>query len=136
MSSKDKLAQAIRLLTEVLNGVPDAPSMETRPSAPRPPAAPVPAGWQKARVKAVSDKEIETKRGPSRKVSLRLALIDAGEAHELWAGTFSGPVLDDIDRFGVVKGVDILVKLEQRGEFWNLMGVAIPGGIREDEVPF
>lgn len=135
MSSKDKLAQAIRLLTEVLNGVPDAP-METRPSAPRPPAAPVPAGWQKARVKAVSDKEVDTKRGPSRKVSLRLAWIDAGESHEVWAGTFSGPVLDDIDRLGIAKGVDILVKVEQRGDFWNLMGVALPGGIREDEVPF
>jgi hypothetical protein len=133
MTSKAKIEQAIRLLMEVMNGVPETP-METRPSAPRPSA--VPAGWQKARVKAVSDKEVDTKRGPSRKVSLRLAWIDAGEAHEIWAGTFSGPVLDDIDRLGIAKGVDILVKVEQRGDFWNLMGVALPGGIREDEVPF
>ena len=132
MSSKQQLAEAIRILTAVLNGIPDAPVKETRPAAVE---SSVPRGWQKAKIKAVSDKEIETKRGPSRKVSLKLAWIDNGEPVELWAGTLNEQVIAEAEQFD--KGDSVLVKLEQKGDFWNLMGVSSPtGGIRADEVPF
>jgi hypothetical protein len=42
-------------------------------------------GWGKALIKAVSEKEIETKRGPATKLSLKLAWTHNGEATEVWA---------------------------------------------------
>lgn len=137
MSSRQQLAEAIRILTAVLNGIPDGPVKETRPAAPSAPER-IPTGWAKAKVKAISDKEIETKRGLSRKVSLRLAWVENGESHEVWAGTFSEAVIADFDATGVQKGDNILVKLAQNGEYWNLVGIALSAtpGIRPEEVPF
>lgn len=137
MSSRQQLAEAIRILTAVLNGIPDAPVKETRPAAPAA-SERIPSGWAKAKIKAISDKEVETKRGPSRKVSLRLAWVQDGESHEVWAGTFSEAVIADFDACGASKGDNILVKLAQNGEYWNLMGIALSAtpGIKAEEVPF
>lgn len=137
MTSQQKLEQAIRLLSEVLNGIPNAPVKETRSAAPAA-SERIPSGWAKARIKAVSDKEVETKRGPSRKVSLRLAWVQDGESHEVWAGTFSEAIIADFDLCGAGKGDNILVKLAQNGEYWNLAGIALSAtpGIKAEEVPF
>jgi hypothetical protein len=78
-------------------------------------------GWGKALIKAVSEKEIETKRGPATKLSLKLSWTHNGEATEVWASTFNDAMRSQAAKFD--KGDRVEVQLVQSGEFWNLMGI-------------
>lgn len=139
MSSKAEIEKAIAILTRVLQGVPDAPPrVETRPAPRELVSAAVPAGWTRAKVKAVSDKEIETSRGPARKFAMKLAWREDGQDVEVWASTFREDVIAEAETFG--KGMHVEVQLSQKGQFWNLLGIRESSRgsapITEEDVPF
>jgi len=135
MSSKAKIEQAIRLLMEVMNGVPEAP-METRPSAPR--AQPtIAAGSFRAKVKASSDiKTGENQRGPWRSQGVKLAWVEDGRDVEAWANTFDDRVLRSIASFNKGDSAEVRIKKNQRGGYDLLDIVDVHSGISSDEVPF
>jgi hypothetical protein len=135
MSSKAKLEQAIRLLMEVMNGVPEAP-METRPLSPR--AQPtIAAGSFRAKVKAIGPmKEGENQRGPWRSQGVKLAWVEDGRDVESWANTFDERVLRQIAAFNKGDSAEVRVKKNQRGGY-DLLDIAdVHGGIAPEDVPF
>jgi hypothetical protein len=96
-----------------------------------------PAGWQLAKIAAVSEKEVQTKRGPVMKLGLCFKGLP-GTTADLWASTFDEALRREAAKFS--KGDMVEVYLEQRGDFWNFKeirsGTLPTRGIQADEVPF
>ena len=109
---------------------------EARASA-APSAPGSPAGWQLAKIAAVSEKEVQTKRGPAMKLGLCFKGLP-GTTADLWASTFDEALRREAAKFS--KGDMVEVYLEQRGDFWNFKeirsGTLPTRGIQADEVPF
>ena len=107
----------------------------TKAAAPAAPGSP--AGWQLAKIAAVSEKEVQTKRGPAMKLGLCFKGLP-GTTSDLWASTFDEAIRRKAAEFS--KGDIVEVYLEQRGDFWNFKdirsGTLPTRGIQADEVPF
>jgi len=116
-TNKDEIMRQILALLKQLvdDGSPKLPAVKPDPSAA------LEGGWGKALIKAVSEKEIETKRGLSTKLALKLTWTENGETKEVWASTFNDDLRSQAARFD--KGDRVEVQLKQSGEFWNLMGI-------------
>lgn len=96
-----------------------------------------PAGWQLAKIAAVSEKEVQTKRGPTMKLGLCFKGLP-GTTSDVWASTFDEAIRRKAAEFS--KGDMVEVYLEQRGDFWNFKdirsGTLPTRGIQAGEVPF
>jgi hypothetical protein len=116
-TNKDEIMRQILALLKQLvdDGSPKLPAVKPDPSAA------LEGGWGKALIKAVSEKEIETKRGLSTKLALKLTWTENGETKEVWASTFNDDLRSQAANFD--KGDRVEVQLKQSGEFWNLMGI-------------
>jgi hypothetical protein len=116
-TNKDEIMRQILALLKQLvdDGSPKLPAVKPDPSAA------LEGGWGKALIKAVSEKEIETKRGLSTKLALKLTWTENGETKEVWASTFNDDLRSQAAKFD--KGDRVEVQLKQSGEFWNLMGI-------------
>lgn len=118
MTKKDEIVRKIMQLVKELadDGSPKLPAAKADV-----PSVDVGGGWSRALIKALSEKEIETKRGPATKLSLKLAWVENGTATEIWASTFNDEMRSQAAKFD--KGDRVEVQLKQSGEFWNLMGI-------------
>lgn len=116
-TNKDEIMRQILALLKQLvdDGSPKLPAVKPDPSAA------LEGGWGKALIKAVSEKEIETKRGLSTKLALKLTWTENGETKEVWASTFNDDLRSQAAKFD--KGDRVEVQLKQSGDFWNLMGI-------------
>jgi hypothetical protein len=116
-TNKDEIMRQILALLKQLvdDGAPKLPAVKPDPSAA------LEGGWGKALIKAVSEKEIETKRGLSTKLALKLTWTENGETKEVWASTFNDDLRSQAAKFD--KGDRVEVQLKQSGDFWNLMGI-------------
>lgn len=116
-TNKDEIMRQILALLKQLvdDGAPKLPAVKPDPSAA------LEGGWGKALIKAVSEKEIETKRGLSTKLALKLTWTENGETKEVWASTFNDDLRSQAAMFD--KGDRVEVQLKQSGDFWNLMGI-------------
>jgi hypothetical protein len=116
-TNKDEIMRQILALLKQLvdDGSPKLPAVKPDPSAA------LEGGWGKALIKAVSEKEIETKRGLSTKLALKLTWTENGETKEVWASTFNDDLRSQAAKFD--KGDRVEVQLKQSGEFLNLMGI-------------
>jgi hypothetical protein len=111
---------------------------EAAPARPAPTASSgPPTGWQLCRIAAVSEKEVETKRGPATRLGLCFKGLP-GAAGDVWASTFDEGLRRKAAAFS--KGDMVEVYLEQKGDFWNFKDIRdgrLPSrGIQADEVPF
>jgi hypothetical protein len=134
---KDKdaiMRQILGLLKELVDD--GGAKLPTAPAASQP--AGDTGGWGKALIKAVSEKEIETKRGPTTKLALKLSWVENGQTFEQWAGTLNDEIRAQAAKFD--KGDKVEVLLKRNGDFWNLMGIrdSVPRtcGLPDSEVPF
>ena len=117
-TNKDEIMRQILALLKQLvdDGAPKLPAVNLKEEGNA-----LAGGWGKALIKAVSEKEIETKRGPATKLSLKLTWIENGQPTEVWASTFNDEIRSQAAKFD--KGDRVEVQLVQSGEFWNLMGI-------------
>ena len=109
------------------------------PSAAKAPQQPDSAnvsGWQLAKIAAVNEKEVQTKRGPVMKLGLCLKIN--GAPNDVWASTFDDALRRESAKFS--KGDLVEIYLEQKGDFWNYKQIrepnAKPVGIQSSDVPF
>ena len=136
MTKQEAVSTIMKCLRVLYGEEMPARAPEARASAA--PAAPgSPAGWQLAKIAAVSEKEVQTKRGPVMKLGLCFKGLP-GTTADLWASTMDEAVRRDAAKFS--KGDMVEVYLEQSGQFWNLKeirsGTLPTRGIHTDEVPF
>ena len=123
------IMQCLQVLygTDVTNSAPTAPRQTDSANV---------SGWQLAKIAAVSEKEVQTKRGPVMKLGLCLKIN--GAPNDVWASTFDDAIRRDAARFS--KGDLVEVFLEQKGEFWNFKQIREPNtkpvGIQASEIPF
>jgi hypothetical protein len=117
-TNKDEIMRQILALLKQLvdDGAPKLPAVNLKEEGNA-----LGGGWGKALIKAVSEKEIETKRGPATKLSLKLTWIENGQQTEVWASTFNDAVRLEAAKFD--KGDRVEVQLVQSGAFWNLMAI-------------
>lgn len=135
--TKQEAVSTIMKCLRVLYGE-EMPARAPEARASTAPAAPgSPAGWQLAKIAAVSEKEVQTKRGPAMKLGLCFKGLP-GTTADLWASTFDEALRREAAKFS--KGDMVEVYLEQRGDFWNFKeirsGTLPTRGIQADEVPF
>jgi hypothetical protein len=134
-TNKDEIMRQILALLRQLvdDGAPKLPAVNLKDEGNA-----LGGGWGKALIKAVSEKEIETKRGPATKLALKLTWTENGETQEVWASTFNDGVRSQAAKFD--KGDRVEVQLVQSGGFYNLMGIREAGaktcGISNSELPF
>jgi hypothetical protein len=116
-TNKDEIMRQILALLKQLvdDGAPKLPAVKPDPNAA------LEGGWGKALIKAVSEKEMETKRGLSTKLALKLTWTENGETKEVWASTFNDDLRSQAAKFD--KGDRVEVQLKQSGDFWNLIGI-------------
>lgn len=136
MTKQEAVSTIMKCLRVLYGEEMPARAPEARPLAA--PAAPgSPAGWQLAKIAAVSEKEVQTKRGPAMKLGLCFKGLP-GTTADLWASTFDEALRREAAKFS--KGDMVEVYLEQRGDFWNFKeirsGTLPTRGIQADEVPF
>ncbi len=136
MTKQEAVSTIMKCLRVLYGDEISARAPEARPSAA--PAAPgSPAGWQLAKIAAVSEKEVQTKRGPVMKLALCFKGLP-GTTADLWASTFDEALRREAANFS--KGDMVEIYLEQRGDFWNFKeirtGALPPRGIQANEVPF
>jgi hypothetical protein len=123
------IMQCLQVLygTDVTNSAPAAPRQTDSANV---------SGWQLAKIAAVSEKEVQTKRGPVMKLGLCFKIN--GAPNDVWASTFDDAIRRDAARFS--KGDLVEVFLEQKGEFWNFKQIREPNtkpvGIQASEIPF
>ena len=117
-TNKDEIMRQILALLKQLvdDGSPKLPAVNLKDEGNA-----LAGGWGKALIKAVSEKEIETKRGLSTKLALKLTWTENGETKEVWASTFNDDLRSQAAKFD--KGDRVEVQLKQSGEFLNLMGI-------------
>ena len=133
--TKQEAVSTIMKCLRVLYGEAEMPA--AKPSTASTAAPGSPAGWQLAKIAAVSEKEVQTKRGPVMKLGLCFKGLP-GTTADLWASTFDEALRREAAKFS--KGDMVEVYLEQRGDFWNFKeirsGTLPTRGIQADEVPF
>ena len=131
--TKEEAIKTIMQCLRVLYGN-DVPSASS--SAPRQTDSANVSGWQLARIAAVSEKEVQTKRGPVMKLGLCFKIN--GAPNDVWASTFDDAIRREAARFS--KGDLVEVFLEQKGDFWNFKQIREPNtkpvGIQASEIPF
>ncbi len=108
-------------------------------TAPRAQLAGDPLGsWQRAKIKAVAEKECETRRGPTMRTSLKLGWVEQDESPEIWASTFDEALRSEIAKFS--KGDTVEVQLEKKGDFWNIKAIRESRprnqGLQASDIPF
>ena len=128
--------EAIKTIMQCLQVLYGNDVTNSAPTAPRQTDTANVAGWQLAKIAAVSEKEVQTKRGPVMKLGLCFKIN--GAPNDVWASTFDDAIRRDAARFS--KGDLVEVFLEQKGEFWNFKQIREPNtkpvGIQASEIPF
>jgi hypothetical protein len=131
MTKKEAYDMALRCLA-ILAGETAPPAKQSKP------VGDALGAWQRAKIKAVAEKEANTKSGPKMRTSLKLGWVEQDESPEIWASTFNAELREEIAKYS--KGDTVEVQLQKNGDFWNIMGIRSSKprnqGMQESDIPF